>query len=964
MRFIVVSLLLFAMSLCTFAQSDEEKWVDSVFNSLSLEERIGQIINVRANNPNQPFNDNINRFIRDYNIGGVTFFRTDADKLLTQANEWQAVAKTPIMMAIDGEWGLGMRLNDAISYPYQMTLGALQNDELIREMGEQIAEQCRRIGISVNFAPDIDVNNEPSNPVIGMRSFGENPEIVSRKGIKYALALQNNGVMPTMKHFPGHGNTRTDSHKELPKVDRNIEDVRKIELKPFKNLIAAGVEGIMVGHLYLPALEPVHNTSSSMSANIVTDLLKKEMGFDGLIVTDGLEMKGAFANTTADSAVFHALMAGNDILLLPVNVDNSIKIIKSAAERDAAVRARIDESCRKVLKYKYRLGLHEFTPPSTENLSNDLNASRYLNLKQRLYNEAVTMLHNDKLLPLMSSPTTKIAVVTIGDDDLMAKLLSSQNMNVKAYNIAKDMNLKDSEKLLKELKDYDCVIVNVQKTSIYASSNFGISISTREFVNNLSKKNKNVVINLFACPYALNLFDIKQKNDAVIVAYEDNEYAVRAVTDVILGKINPMGKLPVTVNKKYKFGAGIQYPGWLTPESLPVALIDNEYIRRIDSLAMDAVNKKMTPGCQIVALKDGKIIYDKTFGRYMYDSGKSVNKESIYDLASLTKVFASTFAVMKLYDQGLISLDATLGDFFPYLKNSDKGDIRLIEIMTHQSGMPSWIPFYRNTLDDMGGEKSIYRFSIDEEHCVRVAENLYVSNDYVHEIFDIVKTAPMNEKKYVYSDLGFYFIPKIVEMLTNQSFEDYLEENFYKPLCLKNTFFKPLKHTERDNIVPTEYDETFRKQHLQGDVHDPIAALFGGVSGHAGLFSNAKDLAVMMQLLLDGGYANRTHFFSEETIKYFTTAPFVDNMNRRGIGFDKPEVDPEVPIRNQNPSAQASMDSFGHTGFTGTFVWADPQNDLVVVFLSNRVCPDAENKKLSRNNIRTMIHDCFYDAVK
>lgn len=962
MRFVLALFLLFAVSFCTFAQTDEDKWVDSVFQSLDLVERIGQIVNVRANQPNQPFNKEIDRYVRDYNIGGVTFFRTDAALLLQQSNEWQSVAKTPLMVAIDAEWGLGMRLNDAISYPYQMTLGALQNDELIREMGEQIAEQCHRLGISVNFAPDVDVNNEPRNPVIGMRSFGENPEIVSEKGLKYALALQNNGILPTMKHFPGHGNTHTDSHDELPKVDRSLKDVRKIELKPFENLIDAGVQGVMVGHLYLPALEPVHNTSSSLSKNIVTDLLKKEMGFDGIIVTDGLDMKGAYSNSTADSVAFEALMAGNDILLIPADIDNSIKIIRDAAEHDPAVRDRIDESCRKVLKYKYRLGLNNYTPQSTVNLANDLNKPRYLNLKQRLYNEAVTMLRNDKTLPLVPSQSMKIAVVTVGDDNMMAKLLSSQNWTVKAYNINKDMSVEASDRLLKELKDYDYVIMNVQKTSIYASSNYGISLSTREFVKKLCKKNKSVVVNLFACPYALDLFDLGQRPAAVIVAYEDNDYAVKAVSDVILGKINPVGKLPVTINKKYKFGYGIQYQGWLTPESLPVALIDNEYTRKVDSLAMEAINRKMTPGCQIIALKDGKIIYDKTFGHYTYDCNNDVNRESIYDLASLTKIFASTFAVMKLYDEGKIDLNAKLGDFFPYLRFTDKGDIGLVEILTHQSGLPSWIPFYKTTLDDMGGENSIYRFSIDEEHNVRVAENLYVSKDYAREIFDIIKEAPMKEKKYEYSDIGFYYIPMIVEMLTNQSFEDYLEENFYKPLCLKNTFFKPLKHTEKDNIVPTEDDKTFRKQLLCGDVHDPVAALFGGVSGHAGLFSNARDLAVMMQLLLENGYANRTQFFSEETVRYFTSAPFVDNMNRRGIGFDKPEVNPDITY--YTPSKQSSMESFGHTGFTGTFVWADPQNNLVVVFLSNRVCPDADNNKLSRNNIRTMIHDCFYDAVK
>jgi len=342
--FLILSLL---VTINLFAQNDEEKWVDSVFNSLTLEQKIGQLMNVRANNPNQDFNENVDEFIEKYNIGGVTFFRTDAEDLLLQANEWQSKAQTPLMIAIDGEWGIGMRINDGLSYPYQMTLGAVTNDLLISEMGIQIAEQCARLGINVNFAPTIDVNNEPNNPVIGFRSFGEDPDNVARKGAAYALAMQNNGVLPSMKHFPGHGNTVTDSHHALPIVKNSLEEINKIELVPFKYLIDNGVKGAMVGHLYFPALEPVVNKSSSLSKNIVTDLLRDEMNYDGIIFTDGLEMKAAYNGIDPDSVCLQAIMAGNDIMLLPIDVEASMQIVIDAAKNNPDVKNRVEESCKK-----------------------------------------------------------------------------------------------------------------------------------------------------------------------------------------------------------------------------------------------------------------------------------------------------------------------------------------------------------------------------------------------------------------------------------------------------------------------------------------------------------------------------------------------------------------------------------------------------------------------------------------
>ena len=959
MKKLFISIFLLLFGIVSYAQTDEDRWVDSVYNSLTAEQRVGQLINVRANLPNKPCFTEIQQLINEYNIGGVTFFRTDAQKLLMQANEWQSSAQTPMMVGIDGEWGLGMRLNDGMSYPFQMTLGAIQNQELIGVMGQQIAEQCRRVGINVNFAPDVDVNNEPKNPVIGMRSFGEDPKAVAERGLQYALGLQNNGVLPTMKHFPGHGDTKTDSHETLPKVNKKLKEIKKIELYPFDYLIDNGVEGAMVGHLYMPALEPQKNLSSSISKKVITDYLKKEMGFEGIIFSDAMEMKGAYQGIHPDSVGLKAILAGVDVVLMPVNPKNTIQIIVNQLD-NKELSDRVEESCKKILRYKYRLGLADYQPQSEQYVDNDLHQIKYYNLKQRLYNEAVTMLcNNKKVLPLTKD--YDIAVVTLGGDDAVARQLVKKGYKVKSYVLEKYIKESDKSRIIKELKQYNLVVVNIQGTSIYATKNFGVTDDMIGFVKDLSKNNK-IVLNLFACPYALDKFSFKKSPMAIVIGYEDVKYSVNAVVDVMTGDLNPVGKLPVTVNKKYKVGYGLGFEDVLTPETLPISLIDNDFTKKIDSIALNGIEIGAYPGCQIFAMKDGSVIYDKCFGYFTYDSVHEVQPDDVYDLASLTKVFASTFAIMKLYDDGKISLDSKLSDYFPFLKNTDKADIKLIDIMTHQTGITAWIPIYKTLLKDGKPDPDIFRTNIDEDHTVRVAKDLYISKDFNFDIFETVKVQEMGDKKYKYSDLGFYFLPKIVELVTDMPFEMYLEENFYKPLNLNHIYYKPLKHIDIDKIAPTENDNVFRMQQLQGDVHDQAAALMGGVAGHAGLFGDARDLAVLMQLLLDDGYANNRQFLSAYTIKKFTSAPFKDNMNRRGIGFDKPEVDPSVSY--YTPAKQSSMRSFGHTGFTGTFAWADPENGLIVIFLSNRVYPDASNNKISQNDIRTKIHEMFYEAVK
>lgn len=948
------------------AQPSETQWVDSVYLSLTMEQRVGQLLNVRANQAGKPYDEEIDTYVRLYNIGGVTFFKGDARTQLIQTNRWQQQAQTPLMVAMDAEWGLGMRINNTISYPLQMTLGAVQNNQLIAKMGKQIAEQCKRMGIHINFAPVVDVNNNPLNPVIGMRSFGENPHNVGVKAAAYALALQQNGIIPSIKHFPGHGNTQSDSHYTLPVVDEPLSALKKEALVPFQQLIDTGVEGIMVAHLYMSALAESHNLSSSLSYNIVTDLLQNQMDFSGLVVTDALDMKGATAHADQQNVSLSALMAGNDILLLPENIPAAVAAIRDAALRDPAVQKRVEESCRKILKYKYRAGLHQYRPVFPENLMEDLHKNEYKILVQQLFDESITLLNNEPdVLPLIAAnlANKKVATIAIGlsETGTFQRSLSAYGLKASHFVLPEKASESQKSTLLKELNAFDLIIVSVQNTNILAARDYGIEAGHIDFYNKLVAKNE-VVLTLFASPYALDFFEKTNNTKAVVLAYQDKVEAQQSAAKAIMGKLKFGGKLPVNVNEHYKLGQGILLNPYVSQSKMMQGFIDNRYTRKIDSIALDGIHRKAYPGCQIVALHKGAIIYKKNFGYLTYDSLEPVEDNTLYDLASLTKILATTPAIMKLYEDSLLSLNDSLGKFFPYLSKTDKCGIRIEEILTHQSGFDGWIPYYLETISPNGPMLSVYNDGFDAEFPFRVANHLYMNRYYKNHIFQQIAESKLKKKEYRYSDIGYYFMPQIVELITNQAFERYLASNFYEPMGLSHTLFQPLIRFPVDSIAPTELDNSFRQQLLRGDVHDQGAAMLGGISGHAGLFSTASETAFLMQLFMEGGTFNENQYLKSETIKHFATARYKEDDNRRGIGFDMPPVDPDYKYRT--PGKSASDESFGHTGFTGTFAWADPEHELVVVFLSNRVYPDSANPLLMRLNIRTNIHELFYKAIE
>ena len=944
--------------------SPAEKWADSVISTLTAEQMIGQLMVVRANNPNQEYFSLIDQYITKYNIGGVTFFGGHPTLQVRQTNKWQHMAKTPLFISIDGEWGPAMRLDSIPAFPYQMTLGAMNNDSLIYLMGLEVAKQCKRLGIQINFAPVVDINSNPDNPVIHMRSFGENKLNVAGKGIMYMKGMQDGGLIVTAKHFPGHGDTGSDSHYTLPLVPHSKDRLDSVELYPFRKLTEAGLDGIMIAHLNIPAIEKSGTTASTLSEAVVTGLLRDELGFKGLIVTDALDMKGVTANNTPGQIELDALKAGNDILLLSANVPEGIRRIKEAMDNGEIPAEMVHERCRKVLIYKYKAGLYEKKTISTKNLIEDLNTPETELLSGKLFENCVTLVKNDNdLLPLKNLDTLRIASVSIGP----GKITPFQERlacyaPIDNFFLKKEPSDVEISTLKADLQSYNLIIISVQNTSIWGGSPYGISGKTVKFISDLSKTSK-VILDLFASPYALRLFENVTQPSAIMMSYQDHEMMQDISAQAIFGGISVTGKLPVTAGKLYPLGKQISTTAFRLKYTIPEdAGIDRNFLFVIDSLVLDGIKKKAFPGCQVWAARDGKVFFMKSYGSHTYDNKTPVKNSDAYDLASLTKVAASTLAIMHLSDDNKIDIDQQLQFYLPYLKGTSKGTVNIREMMAHQAKLSPWIPFYKNTLKDKRPDTAIYSNNISDDFPVRVAENLYIRKTYKYVIFDSIIASPMlKSSAYKYSDLGFYFIPEIVKNLVNLSFDEYLEQTFYNPLGLSTLGFNPRQRISLDRLPPTENDTVFRKQLVHGDVHDQGAAMLGGISGHAGLFSDANDLGIIGQMLLNGGSYGGVNYLDPKTIKEFTSRQFPLNDNRRGIGFDKPL--PEYTV--EGPCCKsASASSFGHMGFTGTYIWIDPESGLTFVFLSNRVYPSAENNKLATMNLRPKIHQCFYDAIK
>lgn len=931
-----------------------EAWVDSVFRTLSKDEKIAQLMVIRAHSNLGPEHvQGVEELIRKYNVGALCFFQGGPVRQANLTNYYQSIAKTPLLVTIDGEWGLGMRLDSITKYPYQLTLGALNNEQLVYEVGRAIGDQMKRIGVHVNYAPVVDINNNPNNPVIGYRSFGEDKYKVAQYGVAIMRGMQDAGIMACAKHFPGHGDVDVDSHLDLPVINKPRAQLDTLELYPFKQLFKAGVGSVMIAHLSIPAIDNTANRPTSLSKKNVTGVLRDDLDFDGLTFTDALEMKGVSKYYPAGDAAVQALIAGNDMLCLPENVPDAIDAVKKAIRKRKLKWKNIDQKVKKVLYAKYTLGLREAQVIDTANLVADLN-SRTDALRAEVARGTVTVMNNrDGFFPMISGG--KVAYVGLGaaTSNAFANRLHSE-LNADTFFFSYRDTTERARQILQTLRSrkYDRVIVGIHNYGLRPANNYGISPAAMALWDSLQSFRSASFV--FGNVYATQNFD---SADALVAMYQDDEITGNVAADFIEGKVASLGTLPVTIGNHH-YGTGIAINRFMATGTSIAWMA-------IDSIVNDGLARKAFPGCEVLAVQNGEIKYHKAFGNYEFDpNSQPVTLESIYDLASVTKVSATTVALMKLYEQGKLSLDKTLGDYLDFTRGSDKAPLKISEVLLHQAGLNPYISFYKETVNSETGMPSPLYYSDhrDTMFTIPVARDLWLRRDWNDSMLKKIVNSKLGpEGKYVYSDNDFILLGKVVESLTGMPLDQYVQKTFYTPLGMTTTGFKPWQRFGIERVVPTEDEKYFRRQLLRGYVHDEGAAMFGGVSGHAGLFSNAYDLSLLYQMLLNGGELNGQRFLKKETIDLFTA--YHSDISRRGYGFDKPEKD-NATRKEPYPSALASPQTYGHTGFTGTCVWVDPQVGLVYIFLSNRVYNTRDNNLLGQLGIRGKIQDAIYNALK
>ena len=873
-------------------------------------------------------------------------------------NELQSASKIPLLVGMDAEWGLSMRLDSTYAFPWNMTLGAIKDLDLIRKTGQHIGEHCKRLGVHINFSPVVDINTNPKNPIIGNRSFGEDKEAVSSRSLAFIAGMQEAGVMANAKHFPGHGDTDSDSHKTLPTINFSQQRIDSLELYPYKKLFSKGLSSVMVAHLNVPSLDARSNYPSSLSYPIVTELLKEKLGFKGLIFTDALDMKGASNFSNPGEVDLLAFLAGNDVMLMSADVSQGIAALQRAVESGVISEQRLAHSVKKILSAKFKVGLTQYKPINTDNLVADLNRKRDDVLYQKLMENAITLVQNkNDILPIKDLELHKIAYVNMGEADAspFLKILNkyTQVDSVSAYNL---------DELVSDLSQYNTVIVGLHTSNASPWKAYQFTHKELVWLYEIARTNR-VVLTIFAKPYALNDFKSFANFESIVMAYQNSSIAQQTAAQIIFGGLAAKGKLPVSINSVFKVGHGISTPAidrlsYGLPESVGM---DSTRLHKIDSVAAYAVDEQMTPGIQLLVARKGKVIYEKCFGHHTYNKTTKVKLNDLYDVASLTKILATLPLLIELVDQGVIQLGSTLGELLPVYKGSNKESITIQEMLSHYAQLKPWIPFYVSTLDSITQKPNptFYKSNQTKEFSIQVSKDLYLRNDFKDSIQSkIIESELLDKKKYRYSDMPYYMLKSIIEKQYSQPLDELVQQRLFKSLGANLSTYKPLEKFSIQQLVPTEIDDYFRYDKVQGYVHDMGAAMQGGVGGHAGLFSNANDTAKLMQLYLQKGVYGNKRYFSSHTFDKFNTCHYCDQDNRRGIGFDKPQLEDEGPT-----CGCLSMRSFGHSGFTGTYAWADPDKEIVYVFLANRTFPKSDANRLLKENIRTEIQRLIYESI-
>jgi beta-N-acetylhexosaminidase len=926
-----------------------ENWAKQQLATLSLEEKIGQFFMVAAypDKGDQHLSE-VEGFVKTNKVGGVIFFQSDKATFLAARKRLQDKASIPLFIGMDAEFGTRMRLSDGERFPYAYTLGAAHDPALSERVAATMAQECQQLGIHINFAPVADVNSNPKNPVIGFRSFGENPTDVSQHVAAFVKGFEQNGILSCIKHFPGHGNTDTDSHLELPTVSLSRATLDAIDFVPFKAGIDAGASGAMIGHLNVPALDN-SGKPSSLSQKIIQGVLKKDLGFNGLVFSDALNMKAVANRYGKTEAVVNAFEAGCDILLFPESVSEAINALKTKVEKGSISQEMIDQRCLSILKAKYRFVLHP--TPAKKFTEGEVEWARTETIEK-----ALTVIKNDNAILPLKDLNKKILRISVGSNSYFFR------EGIELFASVDHLYFDNYDSLLahfpKNLDQYDVIITALHATSVRPKDHYGMGADFHELFAQLPTKKQNILA-IFGNPLFVQELTNLSAFDAIVLGYENNKLAQKSVAQLIFGALPAVGKLPFTIDERFPLGTGIQVKwGGRLKFSQPEELgINSEKLNQIDAIAQNGIAKGAFPGCQIVVAIEGKIIYRKAFGTHEFGATDTVQLDDVYDIASISKIAGSTLGVMRLQTRNSFSLSKQLGDYLPEVTGKTPySNILLRDMMAHQAGLTPWIPFFKRTLQQGQPNPRIYSSEKKEGYEVQVADKLWIKTSYVDSIYQQLMSTPLGAKKYEYSDLGYYFIKKIIEKQANSPFQSFLMNELYLPMGLRSMRYQPRNYFALKQIVPTENDQAFRKQLIHGYVHDPGAAMLGGIGGHAGLFSNATDLASLMQLFLNKGTYGTVSYLNPAVVEEYTKAQF--SGNRRGAGFDRPN-----PSGGGTCCELASSASYGHSGFTGTLAWADPMRQINYVFLSNRVCPSQDNWKIREMNIRTEIQRVIYQAL-
>ena len=933
----------------------QQKWVDSIYQSLSLDQKIGQLFTPMVfSKKDEDHFDEIKNLIEKYYIGGIIFSLGSPFKQSQWLNEFQSISKVPLMISMDAEWGVAMRLDSVIAFPWSMTLGAIKDNTVIRRIGRRMGEQERILGVHMSYAPVLDINTNPENPIIGNRSFGEDPKRVADKGVALMKGHHDAGILTSGKHFPGHGDTAKDSHKTLPTVNFDRFRLENTEIYPFKKAIEQGLSSVMIAHLNVPALT-FSTDPTSLSSAVVTKYLKQNIGFNGLAVTDALNMKGAVPSNSDKNIDLLALLAGNDILLISQDIPQGIEKIKNAYNNLPIVKRRVEESVKKILKAKYKVGLTEKINIDTNNLQARLNTRKDTLLIEEAYSKSITLIKNDnQLLPL--DPQTTYAHIKLGD--YQSDVFEAQ---LRDYVNIKTVKSSTVEQALDAIKDIKKVIISYHRSnrSPFLSPDF--SKKDMELIQAIAREHE-LILNLFVNPYPLIELGDLSTIDALVLSYQNSPISQKISADLMNGQGTFMGSLPVSVSDQFPVGTGISFePNEINKR---IGMIekgfDPDRLTEIDHFAQRVIDSSMTPGMQILVAKSGEIIYQKSFGHHTYDKKIKVENHHLYDLASLTKITATLPLIMREVDLNSFGLDTPLEDFMPELKGSNKSNLSVKEVLSHYARLTPWIPFYKETLDEKGQQlRKFYRNRHKSRYDIPVAQDLYLRSNFNQIIEKQVIESPLLDSLYYrYSDLPFYLFKNYFERKYKKPLDELAHEFLYEPLGLERTLFNPWKVISKNEIVPSEIDNYFRHRELRAYVHDMGAAMQGGVGGHAGLFSNAEEVYKIMQMYLQNGKANGHEFITSKTLNDFNQCYYCNQGNRRGVGFDKPQLE-----GNGSTCGCVSDTSFGHMGFTGTYAWVDPDQELIFVFLSNRTYPSMSNNLLGKNNIRTRMQELIYKAL-